>query len=78
MSDVIHEEEALGKVYDTRLIALLWKYVSPYGWQVALTLFMALSPCRSLPLSLFLSHFFWIMLYIDFSRPSTLDFTTPM
>jgi ABC-type multidrug transport system fused ATPase/permease subunit len=40
LSDVIHEEEALGKVYDSRLIALLWRYVKPYGWQVALTLFM--------------------------------------
>jgi len=41
MSDVIRdEEEALGKVYDSRLIARLWKYVSPYRWQVVVTLLM--------------------------------------
>ncbi|MDE0884604.1 MAG: ABC transporter ATP-binding protein [Myxococcota bacterium] len=40
MSDAFHEEEALGKAYDTRLLVLLWRYVSPYRWQVALTLLM--------------------------------------
>jgi ABC-type multidrug transport system fused ATPase/permease subunit len=35
-----HEEEALGKVYDSRLVRLLWRYVSPYRWQVFLTLLM--------------------------------------
>ncbi|MFP6638953.1 MAG: ABC transporter transmembrane domain-containing protein, partial [Myxococcota bacterium] len=40
MSDVIYEEEALGKAYDSRLIALLWPYVSPYRWQVLATLLM--------------------------------------
>jgi ATP-binding cassette subfamily B protein len=40
MSDVIHEEEALGKVYDNRLIRRLWSYVSPYRWQVLLTIVM--------------------------------------
>jgi len=38
MSDLIHEEEALGKVYDRTLIARLWRFVSPYRWQVVLTL----------------------------------------
>lgn len=40
MSEAFHDEEALGKVYDSRLIRLLWRYVSPYRWQVALTLSM--------------------------------------
>ena len=40
MSDVFYEEEALGKAYDARLLRLLWRYVSPYRWQVALTLLM--------------------------------------
>ena len=40
MNDVFHEEEALGKAYDTRLLVLLWRYVSPYRWQVVLTLLM--------------------------------------
>jgi ABC-type multidrug transport system fused ATPase/permease subunit len=35
----MHEEEALGKAYDARLMGRLWRgYVRPYGWQVALTL----------------------------------------
>jgi ATP-binding cassette subfamily B multidrug efflux pump len=40
VSDPIYEEEALGKAYDTKLIRRLWRYVSPYRWQVALTLGM--------------------------------------
>ena len=36
----MHEEEALGKAYDARLLGRLWGYVRPYGWQVALTLFL--------------------------------------
>ena len=40
MSDVFYEEEALGKAYDTRLLVLLWRYISPYRWQVILTLLM--------------------------------------
>ncbi len=38
MSVDVQEEEALGKVYDRRLISRLWHYVSPYRWQVALTI----------------------------------------
>ncbi|MEO1087489.1 MAG: cyanophycin synthetase, partial [Acidobacteriota bacterium] len=34
------EEEALGKVYDSRLIGRLWRYIAPYRWQVALTIGM--------------------------------------
>ena len=40
MSDVFYEEEALGKAYDTRLLVLLWRYISPYRWQVIVTLLM--------------------------------------
>ncbi len=36
--EAMHEEEALGKAYDARLLLRLWRYVRPYGWQVALTL----------------------------------------
>ena len=36
--EAMQEEEALGKAYDARLMARLWHYVRPYGWQVALTL----------------------------------------
>ena len=32
------EEEALGKAYDGRLLRRLWHYVSPYTWQVVLTI----------------------------------------
>ena len=38
--EAMHEEEALGKAVDSRLIARLWRYVRPYGWQVALTLLL--------------------------------------
>jgi ATP-binding cassette subfamily B protein len=34
----MHEEEALGKAYDRRLLARLWPFVRPYRGQVALTL----------------------------------------
>ena len=42
MSDALHEEEALGKAYDTRLLRRLWHYVSPYRLQVLLTLVLVL------------------------------------
>ncbi len=38
--DPIHEEEALGKAYDTRLLQRLWRYVAPYRVQVVLTLLL--------------------------------------
>ena len=34
MSEFLHEEEALGKAYDVRLLRRLWRYVQPYRWQV--------------------------------------------
>jgi ATP-binding cassette subfamily B protein len=38
--EAMHEEEALGKAYDTRLLGRMWHYVRPYKWQVVLTLFL--------------------------------------
>jgi ABC-type multidrug transport system fused ATPase/permease subunit len=38
--EAMHEEEALGRAYDTRLLFRLWRYVRPYGWQVAFTLLL--------------------------------------
>jgi len=40
VSDIFYEEEALGKAYDTRLLVLLWRYISPYRWQVVVTLLL--------------------------------------
>src|SRR5438270_8409289 len=34
----IHEEEVLGKAYDSRLMKRLLTYLKPYKWQVALAL----------------------------------------
>jgi len=34
----IHEEEALGKAYDSRLLKRLMQYMRPYRWRVALAL----------------------------------------
>ena len=36
--DAFHEEEALGKAYDSRLMRRLVRYLSPYRWQVALAI----------------------------------------
>jgi ATP-binding cassette subfamily B protein len=38
--EAMHEEEALGRAYDARLVGRLWRYVAPYRGQVALTLGM--------------------------------------
>jgi ATP-binding cassette subfamily B protein len=38
MAANIHEEEVLGKAYDSRLMKRLLGYLSPYKWQVALAL----------------------------------------
>ena len=37
---MLHEEEALGRAVDSRLLARLWSYVSPYKWQVAATILL--------------------------------------
>jgi ATP-binding cassette subfamily B protein len=42
MSAAFQEEEALGKAYDAHLLRRLWRYVAPYGWQVAATIAMVL------------------------------------
>jgi ATP-binding cassette subfamily B protein len=36
--EAMHEEEALGKAYDARLLRRLWPYVRPYWKQVVLTI----------------------------------------
>jgi ATP-binding cassette subfamily B protein len=36
----LHEEEALGKAYDSRLMRRLLEYMKPYRWRVALALVM--------------------------------------
>lgn len=36
--DSLHEEDALGKAYDARLLRRLWRYVAPHRGQVVLTL----------------------------------------
>ncbi len=38
--EVLQEEEALGKAVDGHLIARLWPYVTPYRWQVLVTLLL--------------------------------------
>ncbi len=41
-AEAMHEEEALGRAYDTRLMARLWHFVSPYRGEVLLTLALVL------------------------------------
>src|SRR5438046_10564193 len=36
----LHEEEALGKAYDSRLMRRLLQYMKPYKWRVVLALVM--------------------------------------
>ncbi len=38
--EAMFEEEALGRAYDVRLLARLWRFVAPYRKQVTLTLFL--------------------------------------
>ncbi len=35
-SQVSHEDEIFGKVYDPQVVRRLWKFVSPYRGQIAL------------------------------------------
>jgi ATP-binding cassette subfamily B protein len=37
---MLHEEEALGRAVDSRLLARLWRYVAPYKWQMVLTILL--------------------------------------
>src|SRR6516225_11593197 len=54
MSD-IHEEEALGKAYDSRLMKRLLDYMRPYRWRVitALALVAVVTPLELAPPALF-------------------------
>ena len=38
MSDLLYEEEAIGKAYDLQILRRLWPYVRPYWRQVLITL----------------------------------------
>src|SRR5262249_41729455 len=51
----IHEEEALGKAYDSRLMKRLLQYMAPYKWQVvfALALVAVVTPLELAPPALF-------------------------
>jgi ATP-binding cassette, subfamily B, multidrug efflux pump len=51
----VHEEEALGKAYDSRLMRRLMQYMQPYKWRVifALTLTLAVTPLELAPPKLF-------------------------
>jgi ATP-binding cassette subfamily B multidrug efflux pump len=51
----IHEEEALGKAYDSRLMNRLLRYMAPYQWQVvfALALVAIVTPLELAPPLLF-------------------------
>jgi ATP-binding cassette, subfamily B, multidrug efflux pump len=55
MSNNIHEEEALGKAYDSRLMNRLLKYMTPYKWRVifALALVAVVTPLELAPPKLF-------------------------
>jgi ATP-binding cassette, subfamily B, multidrug efflux pump len=50
-----HEEEALGKAYDSRLMRRLMEYMRPYKWRVilALALTLAVTPLELAPPKLF-------------------------
>ena len=51
----IHEEEALGKAYDSRLMKRLLEYMRPYKWRVifALALVAVVTPLELAPPALF-------------------------
>jgi ATP-binding cassette, subfamily B, multidrug efflux pump len=51
----VHEEEALGKAYDSRLMKRLLKYMGPYKWHVvvALSLVAVVTPLELAPPKLF-------------------------
>jgi ATP-binding cassette subfamily B protein len=52
----LHEEEALGKAYDSRLMRRLLQYMKPYKWRVALALVMVaiVTPLELAPPLIFL------------------------
>ena len=40
----VHEEEALGKAYDARLMRRLLEYMRPYKWRVVLAMGLVGAP----------------------------------
>ena len=50
-----HEEEALGKAYDSRLMRRLLQYLKPYRWRVilALALVAVVTPLELAPPAIF-------------------------
>jgi ATP-binding cassette, subfamily B, multidrug efflux pump len=59
----IHEEEALGKAYDSRLMKRLLQYMGPYKWQVfvALALVLVVTPLELTPPVLFGKAIDWYL-----------------
>src|SRR4029077_15650993 len=51
----LHEEEALGKAYDSRLMRRLLQYMKPYKWRVAIALMMVavVTPLELAPPAIF-------------------------
>src|SRR2546429_9558500 len=51
----LHEEEALGKAYDSHLMRRLLKYMKPYRWRVglALALVAVVTPLELAPPAIF-------------------------
>ncbi len=59
----VHEEEALGKAYDARLMRRLMEYMRPYKWRVilALSLVAVVTPLELSPPIIFgwtIDHYF--------------------
>ena len=59
----VHEEEALGKAYDARLMRRLMQYLHPYRWRVvlAMALVAVVTPLELSPPILFgwaIDHYF--------------------
>jgi len=59
----IHEEEALGKAYDSRLMKRLLRYMGPYRWRVifALALVAVVTPLELAPPALFGKAIDWYL-----------------
>ena len=51
----VHEEEALGKAYDARLMRRLMQYMRPYKWRVvlAMALVAVVTPLELAPPGIF-------------------------
>lgn len=51
----IHEEEALGKVFEPQIIRRIARYLKPYGWQVAVSILLLLATAALEQLSPYLT-----------------------